>query len=225
VQDEASPDNGSLPLPDRREEGDAAEAGGVGDLDAAPPFGDDSTAPGSDANTDATGPGCNGVLDCERVVFVTKGQFVGSAVGGLAGGDAKCQAAADTSTSKRIKGRTFRAWLSTAALSASSRVPHGTKPFILASNAVVANNWTDLIDGDLVNGIDRDETNSLVNGGTAWTGTTSTGAGATNATCGAWDTTAASGTRGNVGGAGGGWSSATGTTSCSTQLHLYCFEL
>jgi hypothetical protein len=207
----------SLPLPSRSFPDEDASATGTEPDAGRPPL---DAGPAGDAS-DGGGPGCNGALDCERVVFVTKGTYVGAAVGGLAGADAKCQAAAATSTVARIKGHTFRAWLGTAAAPASARLAHGTKPYVLANGTTVAKNWTDLTDGGLNAGISRDETNATTDGG-AWTGTNTNGT-ASASTCGAWDTAQALGQRGNVGGSGDGWTDAT-NADCTESFHLYCFE-
>src|SRR4051794_35430333 len=51
----------------------------------------------ADAGTDASPLiGCQGALACERVAFVTSASYTGD-LGGIAGADAKCQAAANAS--------------------------------------------------------------------------------------------------------------------------------
>ena len=58
-------------------------------------------------------------------------------LGGLAGADAKCQARA---MAAGLTG-TFRAWLSDATNSPSSRFPQDAGPYLLVNGGLVANNW------------------------------------------------------------------------------------
>jgi hypothetical protein len=209
---------GDVPLPDRLEAGaDADAAPDVvtgGDDDAA----DDAAAP-LDASPDVDA-GCSGPA-CERVVFATSGAFVGNALGGLLGADAKCQAAADASTHARVKGRRFHAWLSTTATAVTDRLVHGTLAYRKPGGTVVASNWTDLTKGTLQSGIGEDE-NGVAVSGSAWTGSTNAGLNGPNQ-CDAWTITGNQGRTGNVGGAGGGWSDAV-DKPCSNANRLYCFE-
>jgi hypothetical protein len=193
----------------------------------------DGAAPGdamaADAGTDApaeAGPpvGCQGAVDCERVVFVTSVMYSGAALGGLAGADAKCQALADASPVARIRGRTFVAWLSTTSTSPSLRFTRSTMPYVLGDGTLVASSWLDLTDGILTNAIDIDD-QDMIRSGSAWTATTSVNGLQSGGTCVDW-TAAAIGLKaryGNVGGAGGGWSSAA-DNDCSVANALYCFE-
>ncbi len=198
---------------------DAGDSGGG--VDASKDTGLD--APKTDTGADA-GPGCNGAIACDRVVFVTAAQYQGN-LGGIVGADQKCQTAADASTVARIKGRTFNAWVSTLASSVSARFPHATAPYRDASGALVASNWTDLTDGSLVTGIRLTELGVDSTNANTWTGTESNGANSTGTTCLDWTTLDASskGTRGNIGGNGNGWSGST-TDDCVVTHPLYCFE-
>lgn len=106
-------------------------------------------------------------------VFVTKAQFNGN-LGGLLGADQKCMAAAQ---SANLAG-TFKAWLSSSTVSASSRLTKSPVPYKLLNGTVVASNWADLTDGKIQNPINVDETG--VNIGTtsnyaAWTATNASG--------------------------------------------------
>jgi hypothetical protein len=212
-----------LPLPPR-----PFEDGGGGGGSSSGSSGGNQDSGGvseSDGSRDAAveaGPGCNGAIDCERVVFVTRGTFMAAAVGGITGGDAKCQAAADTSTVLRIKGRTFRAWLSDGSITPTMRFAHGTKPYILGNGVLVANDWNDLTDGTLRNnGINRDELGQGADN-YAWTGVQTNGAAAA-LNCGGWALNSGGGMRGNVGGDENGWTESQ-NAACSMANHLYCFE-
>jgi hypothetical protein len=219
-----SSEEGDLPLPER----DAADPadGAVSGSDVA----SNTDTSSADVDADAKGLGCQGALDCERAVFVTKATYTGQ-LGGLAGGNAKCQAAADASTVARIKGRTFLAWLGAEndapgnAATVATRFPHGTKPYVLPNGQKVANDWTDLTDGSLVNGIDIDETAAVIGDPKlAWTGTNNNGS-SSNSTCADWTSQGAAqaGQRGNAGGAGTGWTDRD-NASCANTHRLYCFE-
>lgn len=183
---------------------------------------DASTDADADADADA-GVGCLGAVACTRVVFVTSLDYTGN-LGGVAGADAKCQALADTSTIARIRGRRFLAWVSTTMTSPSSRLVHGTQPYIRPDSVTIAANWSDLTNGTLQNGISLDE-NGGTHGGGAWTATSSVAALYTGTACADWTSIlfGAQGGRGNVGGSGSGWSGG-GTDDCLTVHSLYCFE-
>ena len=168
--------------------------------------------------------GCQGAIDCERVVFVTSLDYSG-ALGGVTGADAKCQGLANASTVARIKGRTFLAWVSTMASPVSARFTHGSMAYVLGNGTVVASSWNDLVKGSLSNGIDLDELNAVRNNSVAWTATTSSNASFAGQSCNDWTvgTAGPKGVYGNVGGTGGGWSS-NGVNDCGNANALYCFE-
>jgi hypothetical protein len=183
--------------------------------------------PPSDASPDAPSPdaggGCQGAIACERVVFVTSGTFTGN-LGGTLGADLECQRLADGKVvHPAVKGRSFRAWVSTAGASAATRMPHGTQPYKTPSGQVIATGWTDLTDGNLVNGIREDEMGVQQNGST-WTGTATDGATALS-TCLDWTSSDGvnKGQRGNIGGNGAGWTNAV-PADCNQVNRLYCFE-
>ncbi|HSO39873.1 MAG TPA: hypothetical protein VLT33_45410 [Labilithrix sp.] len=184
---------------------------------------DDSAADAAvDADGDAPG-GCPGAPDCDRLVFVSSTELPGN-LGGVAGADAKCQALADASTLARVKGHAFRAWVSTAASSTSSRFVHGTRPYRRTDLGLVALNWNNLVAGVLPGGISLDENGANRSGG-AWTATTSKDALFSGSSCLDWTTSsfAEKGTTGNVGGNGNGWSSSS-DVPCAQPARLYCFE-
>jgi hypothetical protein len=180
------------------------------------------TGTAADAGAEA-GNGCQGAAACPRIVFVTSATYQGN-LGGIAGADAKCQAAADASLIVGVKARTFRAWVSTSASSVSTRLTHGTQAYLRVDEIVVASDWTDLTNGTIQAPIHVDEQGDQQNSG-AGTATDSAGADFTGSACGDFTSSliGTKGTRGNVGGSGGGWSSG-GDDDCSTPDHLYCVE-
>ena len=121
-------------------------------------------------------------LNGPRTVFVTSGTFNGN-LGGIAGADAKCQAAAD-SPSSVVPAGSYLAWLSGTSFSPALRFTHSIQPYVLpvlpgTAELTVANNYTDLTDGVLLHAINIDETGSGVspggNPGTTWTATDADG--------------------------------------------------
>jgi hypothetical protein len=136
--------------------------------------------------------GCGGTLSCgicppdqpctgscltkPRKVFTTSAVYQGGKLGGLGGADQICQ----THASNAHLNGTFRAWLSDSTGSPLTRMVRGTGDYVLVDGTVVARGWDDLIDGQLVNRINIDETGAfhIGTGGTncmggisAWTGT------------------------------------------------------
>ena len=158
------------------------ELGGT-DTGTAPP-GSDS---GQDASTadgggDATPSGPTG----GKRVFATSSQQAGD-FGGIAGGDAICQAAASAAK----LGGTFKAWLSDGSTKASARIA-AVGPWSLVDGTPVfplANVSSPLHD------LDMDESGQTGQKGLVWTGT-SPGGGAMIETCTGWSSRGVSGTSG-----------------------------
>jgi hypothetical protein len=86
-------------------------------------------------------------------VFVSSDTHNG-ALGGLDGGDAKCQALAD----KAALGGTWRAWLGDGTSGPKDRLAHSALPYMVVGGPQIAANWDDLVDGKLTEPIDHDET-------------------------------------------------------------------
>ena len=214
-----SPDDG-VPLPDRVFDASPEAAEEDTYLPGLPP---PDAAPPSDAAPEASiYIGCNGAIDCERVVFATTKDY-GGAFGGIAEADQRCQTHADASQSPRVKGRKFMAWISTTTTSVASRFPKGTKAYVRPDGAKIANDWTDLTDSDLIVGIALNEDGAQPGGSNrVWTGTNNNGSSAGN-NCGNWKDLQLQGQRGNLGGGGAGWSDID-NGGCGNLAHLYCFE-
>lgn len=159
---------------------------------------------------------------CQTVkrVFTTSG-LTGN-MGGLTGADATCNARAMTGG---FPG-TYKAWLSTATETASSRLLHHTGPYVLPNGTKVADNWTDLTDGTLDAPINYTHTGTLITGTQqAWTATTQAGALHPAGNCNGW-TTAASNVFARVGRlnlADAQWSTSV-TDTCNVSHFIYCFE-
>jgi hypothetical protein len=174
-------------------------------------------------------PECNGVPDCERLVFVTKAKFTGS-LGGISGADQKCFEAAKSIPG--YKGRAFRAWLSDSTANASARIPRGTKTYRRTDKSVFATSFTDLTDGT-VNLPALDETGAALTGGTfdktVWTATSPAGS-VNGDSCNDWTSEAVglSGVFGDSTATDTSWTEYPGepiaTSSCNAEKHLYCIE-
>lgn len=163
-------------------------------------------------------------------VFVTSNTYTGN-LGGIAGGDRKCQVAAfNSSTYPDLKNSAWKAWLSTSTVSADSRFNYSSNfDFRLVDNTLVANNWAGLLSGSLNNQINKDQNGNTITNSGVWTNTTSSGgitSTDTGYSCSNW-TSALDTLRGGYGSTGqiaGSWTQA-GSASCSTSVfRLYCFE-
>ena len=121
----------------------------------------------------------------ERAVFVTKASFK-SDMGGLTGADAKCQAEADDPASIVPSG-TYLPWLSDGTDSPDTRFTKSSHPYVLADGTKIAENYTDLTDGSILNTINLDATGQSVGHKQFWTGSNADGTTKKiNETCATW---------------------------------------
>lgn len=137
-----------------------------------------------DDGNDIPGDGCQ---ECAKdsLVFISSESYVGSDLGGLVGADLRCRNLAAKAGLPRPL--TFKAWLSTASMSAADRLIHSPGRYILVNGLVVAQNWDALTSGTLENSIMVDES-SINNVGAVWTGTLPSGEPAPGTDfCGDWD--------------------------------------
>lgn len=135
---------------------------------------------GWEGSIDSGDSGSDVVVSTSRRVFVTSATTTPD-FGGLSQADARCESAATSAS----LGGTWKAWLSTTATSASSRLEHATVPYKLIGGTVIASDWTGLTSGTLQHAIDLDENGTLVSTATVATGTTASGSSATN-NCNDW---------------------------------------
>ena len=162
----------------------------------------------------------------EKVVFATSETYNGN-LGGLAGADAKCQERAGVAG---LPG-TFRAWLSDETASVSERFDrrYDYAPFLRTDRVRIANDWADLTDGTLLVAIDRDEFGNE-RSNRAWTYTLASGNARVNpfADCFGWTSSGngllTSTYTGLVTATDNQWTESTGTSGCSSQQRLYCFQ-
>jgi hypothetical protein len=144
-------------------------------------------------------------------------------LGGLAGGDAKCQSLAGAAG----LGGTWMAWLSDGKMvTPVTRLAHATVPYMLVGGGQIAADWTDLLDGMIAAPIDHDETGTQLgpNAETkVWTGTNADGS-PLGPSCGGWTTTGSAATYGQTTSQDAKWSFVSGTPCDNNSFHLYCFE-
>ena len=174
-----------------------------------------------DGNTE-NGDGCS--ADCEvevRIIFVTSGAYKGN-FGGLNGADGICQGL--VVNNQNLNGE-FSAWLSAGTESAAGRLEHANVSYVLLNGDVVADNWDDLVDGNIQNSISITEEGVSVGGTSAvWTGT-NPGGGDVSPDCQGWmsksgDDMGVSGKRDKT---DDKWTENT-ERKCSIKSHIYCIQ-
>ena len=138
--------------------------------------------------------------------------------GGLAAGDQRCMEAA----AAKFPGRTFIAWLSTAAIPAPSRLDQAGQWYV---GDTLLGGINELTHGMLKTPLDRDpDGTQITNAAGVWTGTDDIGA-SYLLQCNDWSTPAGNvnGGAGSTAGMGGNWTYGV-TRTCNFAFHLYCFE-
>jgi hypothetical protein len=116
--------------------------------------------------------GCSSLCLFEyQVVFISSTTMSGN-LGGVQGGDAKCNALAKPQPA--LAGREFVAWVSSRGSPAKDRLGVSQLPYRLTTGTVVANNTLDLLDAALLAPINRDEKGAITSG-SVWTGTKTDG--------------------------------------------------
>jgi len=154
-----------------------------------------------------------------KVVFITDDNFTGD-FGGLDGADATCQGAA---MEAGLSG-TYRAWLSDETGSPSTRFIQSVVPYVRLDGESVANDWQDLIDGELAAAVDLTEKGNAP-GGNVFTNTGPNGTIWNGLHCMSW-TLADSPTPGNgfPPNTDETWTQGGAGSNCFDLLHIYCFE-
>jgi hypothetical protein len=193
-------------------------------IDTAPPPPDTSPL---DTGMD-TGP-------ATRIVFVTSTTTNGAfgAIGGAhAAADARCNFFA---AGAKLPG-TYKAWLSTSTMDATTYLAHFSGQYVLVDGiTVVANDWTQLTSGTLLHPINMTESGGLppvtftdcLTGTAVWTGTETNGGVSGTATCADWTSSAPSGvqaTWGDAKGTGPNWTRNCTKPRCAESAALYCIQ-
>jgi hypothetical protein len=146
-------------------------------------------------------------------------------LGGLAGGDAFCQARADAAG---LPG-TYRAWLADNTGTPLTRFTFATVPYYLPDASVgvikLADDGTDLLDGTIDAPFDRTELGVMVPGNIPWSNAMANGMIVNANHCTNWTTAASnvSGQSGNSAGTDGTWAQSS-VTACNILHRLFCFE-
>ncbi len=172
-----------------------------------------------------------------KTVFVTQNTFSGN-LDGLDGADENCTEAA---AGAGLSG-TYRAWISGRTQSnqdAAGRLSHATEPYKLVNGATVANDWSNLISGTLLNAINITESgNTISDGARVWTNTRTNGqawdilrdcalgSGPATWTCNpTTECPFESGKYGLANATDGSWTGQeSSNTDCAKSYRLYCFE-
>jgi hypothetical protein len=141
-------------------------------------------------------------------------------LGGLAGGDAKCQALATAAG----RSGSYKAWLSDDSSTPATRFTPFAGPYALFDDTMIAASWSQLIGHVLLHEINIDEHGQTPTSDYAWTGSAwdGTRCGSLN-NCGGWVSTSGNGCEGSDAFLQTGWSYFANLT-CSSQARLYCFE-
>ena len=144
--------------------------------------------------------------------------------------DAICQAAAVAAGLDR--GNPYRAWLSgvtsAGVVSPATRFQQAAVPYVLVDGTPVAANWADLVDGTLLNPIDRDEFGDPVLGepkfDDVWTGTQADGH-ASSHRCNEWKGNDPV-LKGHTMSTDEGWSQLVTRLNCfvGAEARFFCFE-
>ena len=134
----------------------------------------------------------------------------------------------------KIRGGTWKAWLHDGVTGPAMNFHQSTQPYFTLLNAtttLIADDWADLTNGDLVAPIDVTETNLKLPGNgndcdganVVWTGIKADNAAGTH--CMAWDSNlmANDGQAGTIRQSDGKWTEAC-TVTCNESARLYCFE-
>lgn len=170
---------------------------------------------------------CGGALDT-KVIFAVESSSNGN-IGGVNGADLICQNQAKLFGLSGI----FKAWLATSssdqpATRFSTDVRLGDISFKLTDGTLVANNWSDLIDGTLNADIDIAAYGFKSNGNVQIATNVNTD-GTVKSTiaadhCSNFTSTTGSVSYGQTNRSDSAWTDQGGTVSCSTTLKYYCFE-
>jgi hypothetical protein len=166
--------------------------------------------------------------DASRCVFVTSttrdGDFgLDDPDGPLAFADAECNVLA---ANAGLPG-TYMAWLSDNSASPSTRFTRATVPYNLVNGAKIADNWTDLTDGNIDRTLNRTQAGTVVGRG-VWTSTRSNGE-SSSQKCGNWNNTVDQGVFGTTGLSTFGWTGASADNirtadACNKSYAFYCFQ-
>ena len=164
----------------------------------------------------------SGVCTASRRVFVSTESFTGS-LGGTSGADGSCQSLASAAE----LGGTWKAWVSDSTTSPSTRFTQAAVGYRLLDGTLLATDWTDLVSGALLHGIDLTEQRTSASSSSVWTGTLSSGVGIGSNVCDGFTSSANGAPQAVVGSTSRtdiGWSNATSDSCDENNLRIYCME-
>ena len=170
---------------------------------------------------------CSNACVPARRVFVTAGKHEAALIKGVGGADNLCKTAG---TGLAGPGNTWLAWLSDDSSSPSNRIAAANKSFtgwyLLPTGTPVANGWSGLTSGTLVNPISLTETGMPPGAPLlAWTNTKTDGTSGGASDCSNWTKSDASTSgSGDITSKAAAWTAAD-TNNCNGMLHLYCLEV
>jgi hypothetical protein len=147
----------------------------------------------------------------DRVVFFSGGAGDGN-LGGVAGADAICAAAA---TTLGLPG-TYLAWIADSTTSPALRFYQHAGPYVRPDGTKIADGWADLTDGSLDAAV-------VEVGGIARTNVAADGTALSGDHCADFSSTTGTSSVGNATTADGAWTNS-GTHPCSAGSGLYCFQ-
>ena len=169
--------------------------------------------------------GCSDACIRDRLVFLTEELLAPPGFNSLFGADNLCRKTAMTYGYPNFEN--FRAWLSDDTTSPATSFFQSEGRYVMVTDEVVATSWADLVDGTLVNGIDRTLSGEKINGYTVWTSTLPTGeAWEDKLDCENWSTSwpEDNGRQGTSGSTDATWTDDGFLTHCGNGGLLYCFE-
>ena len=162
----------------------------------------------------------------QKTVFVTSAQFNGN-LGGLTGADDKCQAEANGPASIVPSG-TYLAWLSDGTDSPDTRFTKSSHPYVLPDGTKIAEDYTDLTDGQILHPINIDSTGKALGLRKFWTGTNADGTSSDQlVTCDGWTADPLINFHGRAGVTNLKstlWSTRRARISCARIIPLICFQ-
>lgn len=175
------------------------------------------------------GAECDLLCNRRRIVFITSKEFQPTDIGSLALADGICRQLAGAADLPNWK--TFTAWLSDSKTDAGARLYFSNGNYVRPDGVVVVRSTYDFGSGQLEAPILVDETNTLLEGAGAWTGTLADGTAVPGAQhCNDW-TSESSQITGHMGDAtriDSGWTNIpepeVNPAPCFIYLRMYCIE-
>ena len=162
-----------------------------------------------------------------RIVFASDRGYQGD-LGGLAGADGLCN---DMAAEGGLPSGDYRAWMSDATDSPSTRFTHDGGPFQLPDGGIVAQDWADLVDGELNDAIAVNFWGGFVDvAAFVWTNTNWRGeivSTSPEENCSSWTSSDQEqmGAAGRMHWGGENWTYAgTGVSCADEEQYIYCFQ-